>query len=71
MGMQKQKATPIPDVVIPDHGYSFADLHGAQADADLTVLSKLGRRVARINLGQDPVQGLIELASVLEVALFS
>jgi glucose-6-phosphate isomerase len=59
------------DVAIPGHDYSFADLHSAQADADLTVLSKLGRRVARINLGRDPVQGLIELASALEVALSS
>jgi len=59
------------DVVIPDHDYSFAEIYGAQADADLAVLSDLGRRVARINLGQDPVQGLIEFASVLEVALSS
>jgi hypothetical protein len=57
------------DLAIPSHDYSFADLHGAQADADLTVLSELGRRIARINLGQDPVQGLIEFSSALEVAL--
>ena len=59
------------DVVIPGHDYSFAELHGAQADADLAVLSDLGRRVARVNLGQDPAQGLIEFSSVLEVALLS
>ena len=59
------------DVAIPDHDYSFAEVHGAQADSDLAVLSDLGRQVARINLGQNPVQGLIELASVLEVALSS
>jgi hypothetical protein len=59
------------DVAIPNHDYSFADLHGAQADADLAVLSDLGRRVARISLGQDPAQGLIEFTSVLEVALSS
>ena len=57
------------DIAIPDHDYSFADLHGAQADADLAVLSDLGRRVARVNLGQDPAQGLIEFAPVLEGAL--
>ena len=59
------------DIVIPGHDYSFEELHGAQADADLAVLSDLGRRVARVNLGQNPAQGLIEFSSVLEVALLS
>ena len=62
---------PEKDVVISGHDYSFEELHGAQADADLAVLSDLGRRVARVNLGQDPAQGLIEFSSVLEVALLS
>jgi hypothetical protein len=64
-------ATVREDVVISGHDYSFEELHGAQADADLAVLSDLGRRVARVNLGQDPAQGLIEFSSVLEVALLS
>ena len=37
----------------------------------VTDVVRNGRRVARINLGQDPAQGLIEFASVLRVALSS
>ena len=57
------------DVAIPGHDYSFAELHSAQSDADLAVLSDLGRRAARVNLGEDPAQGLIEFVSILEGAL--
>jgi hypothetical protein len=32
-------------------------------------LSDLGRRAARVNLGEDPAQGLIEFVSILEGAL--
>jgi glucose-6-phosphate isomerase len=54
---------------IPDYKYSFIDLHRAQADADLTVLSDLGRRVARINLGHDVTKGLMDLAGAFSCAL--
>ena len=53
------------DIAIPGHGYSFADLTKAQANADLTVLFDLGRRVARLNLGEDPCRGLDHLVNIL------
>ncbi len=57
--------SPVTDIAIPGHGYSFADLTKAQANADLTVLFDLGRRVARLNLGEDPCRGLDHLVNIL------
>ncbi len=41
------------DIQIPGAPYTFGTLADAQALGDLRVLQQLGRRVARVQLGQD------------------
>ena len=56
---------------VPNHDYTFSDLYRAQADADFTVLSDLGRRVVRINVGNNVTQGLSNLLAIFSSAFSS
>ena len=57
------------DLSIPDREYGFRVLHQAQADADLAVLSDLGRRVVRIDLGVNSMRGLADLTMLFDRVL--
>jgi glucose-6-phosphate isomerase len=46
------------DVRIPEHSYTFGLLKRAQAFGDMEALSKNGRRVILVDLGEDYVNGL-------------
>lgn len=56
------------DVPIPDAPYTFGVLKQAQALGDLQALQAHGRRVIRLNLGNDILAGLGEIREALEVA---
>lgn len=47
-----------PDVPIPGQDHTFGDLIRAQAQGDAEALESHGRRVVRIDLGDDPEEGL-------------
>ena len=51
--------------VIPGQPYDFATLAAAQALGDYQALTNLGRRVVRIDLGDDPLAGFQELIDSL------
>ena len=53
------------DVSIPGSPYSFGTFIGAQAIGDVRSLQGHGRRVVRVHLGADYVQGLAALAQAL------
>jgi len=59
------------DSAVSSHVYALSELHRAQANADLTVLSDLGRRVVRISLGTNPIQGLINFLAAFNRVLSS
>ena len=54
------------DALIPGQFYSFSALKRAQADGDLASLRAHGKRVLRVELGDDPVAGLRAVAAALE-----
>ena len=47
-----------PDLPIPGQDHTFGDLLRAQAIGDAQALESRGRRVVRIDLGDDPLAGL-------------
>ncbi len=49
---------PKNDVAVPETNYTFGQLIRAQALGDYQALKQRGRRVLRINLGQNPTAGL-------------
>ncbi len=53
------------DVPIPGSPYSFGILNGAQAVGDFQALEAHGRRVIRLNVGQDPVTSLTQLTRLI------
>jgi transaldolase/glucose-6-phosphate isomerase len=52
---------PGMDLAVPESGFTFGALIRAQALGDLMALKKRGRRVHRVNLGANPVEGLRRL----------
>ncbi|MBN1140573.1 MAG: bifunctional transaldolase/phosoglucose isomerase [Deltaproteobacteria bacterium] len=56
---------PHRDAPIPDLPYSFGTLIRAQAQGDLEALAKYGRRVIRIELGDDPLAALTKLTALV------
>jgi glucose-6-phosphate isomerase/transaldolase/glucose-6-phosphate isomerase len=65
-GMFLQMVAPFEgDMEVPEAGYSFGTLAQAQALGDLQALTAMGRRVARVDLGADPVAWVLRLASTL------
>ncbi len=60
--------TPSHDIDVPEAGFGFGSLITAQARGDLAALIDIGGRVLSINLGEDPLAGLIGLANTARVA---
>ncbi|HVF21724.1 MAG TPA: hypothetical protein VM941_01560, partial [Pyrinomonadaceae bacterium] len=54
------------DFPVPGEAYSFSVLKEAQALGDFTALTKRGRRVVRIDLGDDLLSGLDRLEEAFE-----
>jgi transaldolase/glucose-6-phosphate isomerase len=61
--------TDARDLPIPGSGYSFGVLKRAQAIGDLNALRDAGRRVVRVDIGEDVAQGLAALDEALVAAL--
>jgi transaldolase/glucose-6-phosphate isomerase len=57
------------DLPVPGRKASFAVIAAAQARGDLEVLAERGRRLLRVDLGQDVEGGLKRLAEIIERAL--
>ncbi|HEY5412699.1 MAG TPA: hypothetical protein VIJ94_18420, partial [Caulobacteraceae bacterium] len=62
-------ADPGQDIPVPGRRYGFKVVQAAQARGDMDVLVERGRRVVRLDLGQDVEGGLKWLAQVVERAL--
>ncbi|NLC70878.1 MAG: bifunctional transaldolase/phosoglucose isomerase [Desulfuromonadaceae bacterium] len=58
--------SPRRDLPVPGLAYSFGALIRAQAQGDLEALGKAGRRVLRIDLGENPGQKLAELVKLVQ-----
>ena len=54
------------DVPIPGRTYGFSTLKAAQALGDFQALQEHHRRVMRVHLGPDAVQGLKELKEMVQ-----
>lgn len=57
-----------PDVPIPGQDHTFGELLRAQAIGDAQALEAAGRRVVRIDLGDDPLEGLRRAAVAIGAA---
>jgi hypothetical protein len=57
------------DAPVPGKPYTFGILRRAQAQGDLQALREHGRRVMRIHLGDDAVEGLTSVQKILERAI--
>ncbi len=53
------------DLAIPGRSYTFGTLADAQSTGDLQALQALGRRTARVHLGDQPASGIQRLESLL------
>lgn len=53
---------PTVDLPVPETDYTFGQVIAAQAAGDFAALVERGRRVARVNVGTDPVGGVAALA---------
>jgi transaldolase/glucose-6-phosphate isomerase len=62
-------ADPISDRAVPGRKASFGVVEAAQAQGDLAVLAKRGRRILRAHLGGDIEGGLARLADLITRAL--
>ena len=56
---------PDDDLAVPESDFAFGDLIAAQAEGDFQALSRRGRRVLRVQLGQDVASGLATLGGLL------
>lgn len=56
---------PEHDLPVPETDYTFGTLIRAQADGDRSALEQRGRRVMRVNLGNDVAGGLARLRGAL------
>ena len=54
------------DLPVPEEGYTFSILKEAQALGDFRALKARGRRVIRVNLGDDPLAGLDRLQQAIQ-----
>ena len=54
------------DLTVPGHEFSFGVVKAAQADGDLRVLSERGRRILRVHLVGDVLQGLGRFADLVD-----
>jgi len=62
-------AAPDEDLPVPGQRYGFGVVEAAQALGDFAVLAERGRRVLRIDLGNDVAAGLAALEAALGAAL--
>ena len=62
-------ASPTRDLAIPGRKITFGQVEAAQALGDMAVLEERGRRVMRIDLGEDVAGGLKRLADAVDHAL--
>jgi transaldolase/glucose-6-phosphate isomerase len=62
-------ASPAHDLPIPGRGLTFGQVESAQALGDMAVLEERGRRVLRVDLGDDIEGGLRRLGDAVERAL--
>ncbi|MDB5480110.1 MAG: transaldolase [Caulobacteraceae bacterium] len=62
-------ARPAADLQVPGRGLTFGVVEAAQARGDFEVLAERGRRVLRVDLGDDVEGGLAQLASALAPVL--
>ncbi len=58
---------PPTDLAVPESGYGFARLIGAQAAGDAQALIRCGRRTLRVELGDDVTDGVARLLEILGV----
>ncbi len=56
---------PGEELPVPETNYSFAQLIRAQAEGDYQALKQRGRRVLRVQLGQDAASGLRQIEETL------
>ncbi len=62
-------ATDAEDIAVPGQNYTFGTLKKAQAKGDLEVLERHGRRIIRIDLGEDTGKGLAALLQAIKDTL--
>jgi transaldolase/glucose-6-phosphate isomerase len=62
-------ARPRNDLAIPGRRLTFGEVEAAQARGDLSVLAERGRRLMRIDLGDDVEGGLRRLGTAVDQAL--
>ena len=62
-------AKPTADIKVYGRGYGFGDVEAAQARGDFAALEERGRRLLRIDLGQDVQAGLKRLADAIDRVL--
>jgi transaldolase/glucose-6-phosphate isomerase len=62
-------ATSPRDLEIPGRRLSFGIVEAAQAQGDLAVLAERGRRVLRLDLGEDVEGGLDRLLEAVEASI--
>ena len=58
-------------IPIPGYGYDFGMFKQAEALGDIQALQRHERRVLRIDLGEDAIQGLTQLRNVVDQVMFS
>jgi len=62
-------ARPAADIQVPGRKFSFGVVEAAEARGDLEVLAERGRRLLRIDLGEDVAGGLERLSRAFERAM--
>ena len=60
--------TPTPDLAIAEAGFTFGELIEGQAAGDFQALAARGRRVLRVRLGDDPVEGIKTVLGLVRAA---
>jgi transaldolase/glucose-6-phosphate isomerase len=57
---------PDKDLQVPETNYTFKDIIKAQGVGDYLALKEKGRRVLRINLGSDVIEGIEKISRVID-----
>ena len=59
-------AKPALNTPVPGYGYGFGDVEAAQGRGDFEAMAERGRRLLRLDLGQDIPGGLQRLAQAID-----
>ena len=59
-------ARPALNTAVPGYGYGFGDVEAAQGRGDFDAMAERGRRLLRVDLGQDIQAGLERLAAAVD-----